>query len=313
MRLNALRCNAQALFQDGSASRVDCALWLRRGNAKRNRGYWIVGWRKQTAFLTEISRLDSGDGHWPLPIAMVTKSVERRPQSSFGSTRASLTREESPPASTIDLRTETEFLPVQPLGSIFRNSFAIYGGNWRTISLIYALPMLPIALLHAVLLGIQPRGLANIVSLIFASIGLLTGAVVTVMISDRCLGLQPSVWRSYRRGFANIGRLIGTYFLGVLFISLLGAAGTLLLIVPGLILRSGMMLSAWFLIGGTLLLLIPILILTVWYMFFIVAVVVLEKLGGRAALRRSRALGKGSYLRNIGILFLVLLPPSAAV
>lgn len=165
------------------------------------------------------------------------------------------------------------FLQVQTLGSIF----AIYGGNWRTISLTYAPPMLLIALLHAILLGIQPRGLANIVSLIFASIGLLTGAMVTVMISDLCLGLQPSVWRSYCRGFANIGRLIGTYFLGVLFISLLGAAGALLLIVPGLILRSGIMLSAWFLIAG-MLLLIPILILTVWYMFFIVAVVVLEKL-----------------------------------
>lgn len=36
------------------------------------------------------------------------------------------------------------FLQQQTFGSIVRNTLAIYFGNWLTISLIYAIPMLPV-------------------------------------------------------------------------------------------------------------------------------------------------------------------------
>jgi hypothetical protein len=175
------------------------------------------------------------------------------------------------------------FLQMQTLRSVLRNSFAIYGGNWRTISLTYAIAMLPIAMLHAVLLSAERVGLASIVSVVFMLSGMLMGAVVTVIISDLCLGLQPGVWRSYRRGFANAGKLIGTYLLA----ALISTGGLLLLLIPGIV---------W----------------AIWYMF-VVPVVVLEQSGGRAALRRSRALGKGCYLRNMGIVFLVALPLSLII
>lgn len=181
------------------------------------------------------------------------------------------------------LESGARFLQMQTVGSILRNSFAIYGGNWRTLSLIFVVGMLPIALLHAILLSAERLGLAAIVSLIFMMSGMLIQAVVTVVISDLCLGLQPSVWRSYRRGFANFARLIGTYSLAVLIVFV----GALLLLIPGLVCG-------------------------VWYMF-ILPVAVLEQAGGRAGLRRSRALGKGCYLRNIGIVLLVALLPTLII
>jgi hypothetical protein len=60
--------------------------------------------------------------------------------------------------------------------------------------------------------------------------------------------------------------------------------------------------------GGMLLLLIPGIVFAVWYMF-VLPVAVLEQAGVRTALRRSRALGKGCYLRNVGIVLLVAIPP----
>jgi hypothetical protein len=98
---------------------------------------------------------------------------------------------------------------------------------------------------------------------------------LTVAVSEICLGLKPTVQRTYRRTFKAPGRVFGTYVLANLLI----LVASLALIIPGLIVN-------------------------VLYVF-VAPVVILEHLGGKAALSRSRQLGRGYYLRNTGI-FIIL-------
>lgn len=166
------------------------------------------------------------------------------------------------------------FLQPQTLGSIIGNSFAIYVRHWPTICLIYILPLLPMGVLQELLQQEGHRGWSIAVSVVQVAVNVLVGAALIVAVSDICLGLKPSLRRAYRRGFGN-GRLFKTYF-------------TLLL----------------FLIVGFLLLVIPGMVMAVWYMFALPATV-LEQFSGRAAMRRSRELGRGFYWRNIGNLLVV--------
>jgi hypothetical protein len=180
------------------------------------------------------------------------------------------------------------FLQPQTLGSIIRNTFNIYWRGLGTVGLIYILPLLPVAVLSAVLEARHYIVWALVFNLIQVLGTVLVGAALIIAVSDICIGLKPNLRRAYRRGFAN-GRLLGTYFLAVLFLSI-----------------------------GLLLFVIPFFVLSAWYMFALPATV-LEQFGGRAALRRSRELGRGFYWRNFGItlangflaffLLLVLLVP----
>jgi len=99
----------------------------------------------------------------------------------------------------------------------------------------------------------------------------------TVAVSEICLGIRPSAVRAYSRVFANAGRVFGTYLLATLIVVM----GLLALIVPGFVLG-------------------------IWYMF-VGPVVVIESVGGRAALKRSRELGRGFYWRNFGVYLLLSL------
>jgi hypothetical protein len=197
------------------------------------------------------------------------------PQSAFsatGPTAATLDEEIGPDRAVWGAR----FLQPQTLGSVTRNTIAIYVRSWETICLIYILPLLPIAVLRAVLASQGLYGWVATLFLIQTLGSILVSAALTVAVSDICLDLKPNLKRAYRRGFAN-GRLLSTYFLLVLLTSL----GFVLLVIPGLV-------------------------LAVWYMFALSATV-LEQINGRAAIRRSRELGRGFYWRNIGIVITCLL------
>jgi hypothetical protein len=100
---------------------------------------------------------------------------------------------------------------------------------------------------------------------------------LTVAVSDICISIKPGVLRSYQRTFKNPGRVLGTY----LAATLLSIVAFLALIIPGLI------VSAFYMFVGP--------------------VVILEQLGGRAAFKRSRELGRGYYLRNVGVFLVVLI------
>lgn len=171
-----------------------------------------------------------------------------------------------------ELAEASSFLQRQTFGSILVSTFGIYFGRWWTVFLIYIFPLAPIAAIHAVLVDRGANLLATLIYIFMLMVSMLLGAALVVSISDICLGLKPTVRRSYHRAFSS-GKLIGSYLMA------LGAV-----------------------FGGFLLLIIPGMVFGAWYMF-VLPVVVLEQLSGRMALRRSRELGKDSYLRNFAVLF----------
>jgi hypothetical protein len=170
----------------------------------------------------------------------------------------------------------TNYIRSFSAGDILRSSLTIYWNNLTTFSAIYVLPMLPFLIIQAVAELLEDRLLVALITLFSVAVSLLVTAGITVAVSDVCLGHQPDVARSYRRAFSEMpGKVVGTSLLLWVIIVL----GLVLLVVPGLI-------------------------FSLWYLFAI-PVVVLERVGGMAALRRSRELGKGLYMRNVGVYLLL--------
>ena len=165
------------------------------------------------------------------------------------------------------------YLRVYSFGSIISTSWRIYFRERVTLFLIY---IIPLAFVHAFVAWVKGAGGIGlaVASLSFVFASMFVAFPLTVAISEICLGIKPSVARSYRRAFAEPRKLLGTYAL---------AFGIILL--------------------GFVLFLVPGILFSVWYTFA-GPVVVLEGLAGRTALKRSRELGRGYYLRNFGILFL---------
>jgi hypothetical protein len=167
------------------------------------------------------------------------------------------------------------YLQPHTVNSIIRSAFGILFRNWPTLFLIFMIPALPIQLLKLMASG-QSATINVILAILDFMVTMFATFPVTVAVSEVCIGIKPSVLRSYRRAFANAGRLIGTLllFYAIFIVALIA------LIIPGVV-------------------------FVIWSMFA-APVVVIESLGGWAALKRSRELGRGHYLRNFGIALLVL-------
>jgi hypothetical protein len=168
------------------------------------------------------------------------------------------------------------YIRPQSAGEILRNAMHLYRTNFREFFLVYLVPTLPVSVVYVIALDIGSPKL----SYAAAALALLAGAFavmpITVVLSDICLGNEPSVRRAFRRAFdRSFGQLIGTFLLYMVIITL----GLILCVIPGLVFYG-------------------------WYLFAL-TIVVLERTGGWAALRRSKELGQGCYLRNLGIFFLV--------
>ncbi len=172
-----------------------------------------------------------------------------------------------------------DLLRTYTLGSMIRTSWSIYRHQWPTLLLIYVIPLLVLHVVDALIKN--SFGQDILVTSILLALQMLTSMFVafpaTVAVSEICLGIKPSVGRSYQRAFAQPGKVIGTYLLALVIIVL----GLMALLVPGII-------------------------FLLWYML-VGPIVVLEGLAGRAALRRSRELGRGYYLRNLGIFWVATL------
>ena len=107
--------------------------------------------------------------------------------------------------------------------------------------------------------------------------GYIAYSATSIAISDICTGNKPSVLRSYRYVFGKtFVQLVAVNLLMVV----LSSIGSVLFIVPGLL------ISAWYMLS-------PV-------------VVVLEKTGPIVAMRRSRLLSKGFYARNLGLAWLAM-------
>lgn len=158
-------------------------------------------------------------------------------------------------------------------GEIIRTAVDIYRAHFRPLFVLALLPLLLSCALKLAFLRIDSPASVMIAFVLDCAAGFVISAVMTVSVSDICVGNRPDIGRSYNQLFSLFGKSLVTLILSACVI----AIGFLLLIVPGII------FGAWYLYGA--------------------AIVMLERLGGTDALRRSKELGKGKYLRNIGITF----------
>jgi len=167
------------------------------------------------------------------------------------------------------------YLQEHNAGSIIRCTSQIYKRNFLKIVIIYALPAIPA---HLIFFKVMEGGntfwiISSYLALI--AVGLFAMGSITVAVSDICVGNPAAVIRSYKR---LSGSLAGRLFVANLLQSLLIGIGSILLIVPGIL-------------------------MFIWYMF-VPIIIVLENSSLKEAFRRSKALGKGFYWRNLGILMI---------
>jgi hypothetical protein len=166
------------------------------------------------------------------------------------------------------------YLVEYTVGSIFRDAFKIYFGHFGTLFLMYVLPGFPAMVIQQ---EAQKSGNAILVILTLL-LSLIVGgfayAATTIAVSDVCIGNAPSIKRSYDKILGNTMRLLVTFIIQMLALTV----ATFLLVIPGLV------LLVWFISVGP--------------------VVMLEGKSGVAALKRSKQLGDGSHWRNLGYLLL---------
>lgn len=167
------------------------------------------------------------------------------------------------------------YIREQSVGEILQASMSIYFKNFSSVFLTSLLLFPGFCLTYITpIIGL----LLNIIVTSFVV------AVLTVVISEVCLGHKPSPARAYKRIFGVI--IMKVFATGLLF-SLLFYGGLILLIIPGIFA----------------------------YLWFILCqvVVVLEGKWGCNALKRSKELGKGFYLRILVVLIIMFglktLPP----
>ncbi|HEX9941028.1 MAG TPA: hypothetical protein VGG03_03350 [Thermoanaerobaculia bacterium] len=167
------------------------------------------------------------------------------------------------------------YVRPQSAGEILRNSAHLYRKNFRALFLTYLIPLLPVSIVYVIAYESgSPALLYTTLALLLLAFGFAV-IPVTVVLSDICLGNEPGIRRAFRRAFdRSAGQVMGTYLLSTAVTIL----GLLLCIVPGVV-------------------------FTIWYLFALI-VVVLERVGGWTALRRSKELGQGFFLRNFGVLLL---------
>jgi hypothetical protein len=169
------------------------------------------------------------------------------------------------------------YVQQQSVGEILRNTFAIYGKGFVVIFLSYFLPLLPFNIYQGEAMAAHAMGRYWLIYLCSFPVTLPATAVVTVSVSDICLGNAPSLVRSYKRIFAVILKLLATNILQLAIILI-----------------------------GLILVFVPSIIAMLW-LLFTPSVVILEGLWGFAALKRSKQLARGYNWRNLGVVLLLMI------
>jgi hypothetical protein len=168
-----------------------------------------------------------------------------------------------------------DYISERTAGQIISDSIRLYVRNFPAIFLVYMLPIFSLILLSGSATASGDPGLIMASEGLKAVVSFFTLGAVTLAVSDACLGNQPSIKRSY----AGVGRVfwnyLGTYLLDFLAVLL----GMVLLVLPGLY--------------------------AIVALLFCLPVCIIERRSPIDACRRSMALGKGHYLRNLGVLLLV--------
>jgi hypothetical protein len=197
------------------------------------------------------------------------------------------------------------YLTEQSAGDIIKNAFTIYIDYFSTFFAAYFLPVFSSVLFFFVLLILLlVMGNTTFIPMLFLPwmvismfMGIVAVVSITVIVSDICIGNTPTgVKQSYRM---ITPALLGKLFLSYLLYFVLLTGLYIGVISLGSLLTS---LPVWgALAGGILLAALFVLIGIVLPMFF-PSVIVLEGKWGFNAFKRSFLLGRGFYLRNLGIL-----------
>jgi hypothetical protein len=171
------------------------------------------------------------------------------------------------PADTVHFPVDN-YLRPQSTGALLRNTFRFYRRNFLTLFLTFLPAALP-----ALILSLYGSG--SILGMIYVYalsilLSLFMTIPFTVVISDICVGNPPNILRAYRRILGRrTFKIVGTILLQFLLLLI----GGVLLVVPGIIF--------W-----------------IWFLFTPI-IVVLERVSGPSALKRSKNLGKSFYLKTL--------------
>jgi hypothetical protein len=188
------------------------------------------------------------------------------------------------------------YLREQSAGEILRGTVDIYRRNFLQLCGMYLLPTFPFLLLKLKMLEHSSAYSYHLWLAIWVLVTPFAAAVLTVGVSDICVGNRSSIMRSLRRVFSTI---FGKVILTNSFMFIIVTA----LFVPGLLTISFPIFSVPLLVAASVL----TLLFLVWWMF-VPTVIVLEGTFGWTALKRSKALARGHYIRNCAMLLLLYIP-----
>ena len=197
------------------------------------------------------------------------------------------------------------YVRAQTFGDFVRRAFGLYFRNFPVLCGIYLLPMLPVGLWVT---SFQPsHGLAfQAATAVATFVDVIVSGAFALAVSEICVGRHPTVMASYRSlaqyaGLVIWTALLVTVILTVANVSLSWAAARLDAgepqVVPILV----------FVIGLTYM------FAAYTYLMFTLSVVVLERVSGMDALKRSIQLVSGFFWRNVGVLIVTIIPMVIAI
>jgi len=165
------------------------------------------------------------------------------------------------------------------IGLVLQRAIEMYARFWRTMLTLAVAVQVPVALFDALLSGttfLAGRILLGLVTIVVTVIaGVVVSGMYVLLIDDVRDGRQDRTIAEY---FAATTPKFGALCITAFLVGLGVFAGTLLLIVPGVI------LAVWWSLSGV--------------------VVMLEDARGTAAMRRSRELVRGNAWRMFGLILL---------
>jgi len=195
---------------------------------------------------------------------------------------------------------ERDYLQEQTIAEIVKNALTIYRKYFKKFFLSYFLLMLPatglgflgfIVFNDSIFLGLSIYWGVGFVASSVASL------IVTIVVSDICLGELPSIKRAWKHiSVRLVGKLLVTHLLFyVIFFVVIVSAFLLILWLDSAALPS------WSYFVYLPLMLLVFLALISWFLF-VPTIVVLENRWGFRAMKRSVTLGYGYHIRNFIIL-----------
>ena len=197
------------------------------------------------------------------------------------------------------------YVRAQTFGGFVRRAFGLYFRNFPVLCGIYLLPTIPVGLWSN---SFQPSdGLAfEAATAVATFVDVIVSGAFALAVSEICVGRHPTVMASYRSLSQYAGLVIWTALLVMAFITVADVslswatarrdAGEPQL-VPGLVFVVGLtyMFAAY------------------TYLMFTLSVVVLERVSGMDALKRSIQLVRGFFWRNLGVSFVTIIPMDIAI